>query len=476
MIEGAAATRSDGLDSLRGATVAAMLLVNNPGSWDPQVILPQLQHAAWNGWTCTDLVFPFFLFVVGVSLSLSLRRRGASGAGGLALLRHAAARAAALVLLGLMQARFPLLERHPRGLSAALAEVGPGGVLLRVALLGSTVAGAGALVASGSRRRWLLALAACVGLATVGVAMDSMADLRWLAAHLAGARVPGVLARIGVCGLAAACILVARPTARWWAAWAGGLLVVSMLATLYLPIPGFGRPDLTLAPDPSADATAARFSNWCVWIDTRVFGGRCHQVARDPSSGEVLWSFDPEGLGSTAGALVTVLLGAGVGRWLFPTGPRAGRIAGRLLLCGVAGMAAGALLDRWIPINKQLWTGSFALFTGGVACVALAACMRLPEAGVLRRAAAPAVWYGRNALVLFLGSSLCATLSIHLRVPAGVAADGTARMIPWKSWIYARLCEQLPPTQASLVHALGVVVVWAAVAGVLMRRRIFVRL
>ncbi len=54
-----------------------MLLVNNPGSWSH--IYPPLRHAAWHGWTPTDLIFPFFLFIVGVTTHLSLSRRRVRG-------------------------------------------------------------------------------------------------------------------------------------------------------------------------------------------------------------------------------------------------------------------------------------------------------------------------------------------------------------------------------------------------------------
>ena len=58
------------LDIFRGLTIAGMILVNNPGSWD--AAYPALRHSAWNGCTPTDLVFPFFLFIVGVAITLSL--------------------------------------------------------------------------------------------------------------------------------------------------------------------------------------------------------------------------------------------------------------------------------------------------------------------------------------------------------------------------------------------------------------------
>src|SRR4029077_1108940 len=61
------------LDVFRGATIAGMLLVNDPGTWS--AIYPPLEHAEWSGWTPTDLVFPFFLFIVGVTTHLSLRKR-----------------------------------------------------------------------------------------------------------------------------------------------------------------------------------------------------------------------------------------------------------------------------------------------------------------------------------------------------------------------------------------------------------------
>ena len=61
------------LDAFRGMTIAGMILVNNPGSWGH--IYPPLEHAEWHGLTPTDLVFPFFLFIVGIAISLALGKR-----------------------------------------------------------------------------------------------------------------------------------------------------------------------------------------------------------------------------------------------------------------------------------------------------------------------------------------------------------------------------------------------------------------
>src|ERR1700737_2962569 len=93
------------LDVFRGMTVAGMLLVNDPGTWS--AIYPPLEHAEWNGWTPTDLIFPFFLFIVGVTTHLSLGRRKAEGADRSALVRKIVRRGFMIVLVGLALNAFP---------------------------------------------------------------------------------------------------------------------------------------------------------------------------------------------------------------------------------------------------------------------------------------------------------------------------------------------------------------------------------
>ncbi len=90
--------RLSALDAFRGFTIAAMVLVNNPGDWGN--LYSQLAHAHWNGWTFTDTIFPFFLFIGGVAMALSLGRLAAAGANRPALLRKLAKRAALIFLIG----------------------------------------------------------------------------------------------------------------------------------------------------------------------------------------------------------------------------------------------------------------------------------------------------------------------------------------------------------------------------------------
>ncbi len=93
------------LDVFRGLTVAGMLLVNNPGTWG--AIYPPLGHAAWHGWTSTDLIFPFFLFIVGITTHLSLSSRRARGDSDAVLRRQVLRRGVLIVLIGWGLSAFP---------------------------------------------------------------------------------------------------------------------------------------------------------------------------------------------------------------------------------------------------------------------------------------------------------------------------------------------------------------------------------
>ena len=93
------------LDAFRGFTIAGMILVNNPGSWGN--IYPQLAHAAWNGWTFTDFIFPFFLWIVGVSMTFSFAVRKTKGDDNTKLLLGVLRRSAIMFGLGIFLTGFP---------------------------------------------------------------------------------------------------------------------------------------------------------------------------------------------------------------------------------------------------------------------------------------------------------------------------------------------------------------------------------
>jgi len=371
------------LDAFRGATIAAMLLVNNPGAWG-DVYVP-LRHAAWHGWTPTDLVFPFFLWIVGVAITFALAQRVAAGADHRQLRAHVWRRAGIIFLLGL------LLNAFPFGL---------------------------------------------------------------LSAHhfsFATLRVPGVLQRIGLCYLAASVIFL-RSTWRGQVAWTGGLLVVYSALLMLVPVPGYGAGQLT----------AQGSLPW--WIDSHLLAG--HTWTGAPAPG-----FDPEGLLSTLPAIATTLLGVLAGQILRTEATDSVK-ALRLGGLGVTLLISGLGLVPWMPINKNLWTSSFTLFTAGAAAMIFAGFYWLIEVRRYRRWATPLIIYGSNAIVIFVLAGLLGRLLgvIQWGGPAGAA-------VTLKGWIYtSAFAPYATPVNASLLFAVAFVLLHLLIAGLLWRRQWFVRI
>lgn len=111
------------LDAFRGLTIAAMILVNNPGTYN--AVYAQLKHSEWNGWTLTDCIFPFFLFIVGVSIVFSFARRREDGEAQSGLEQQVARRTLIIFGLGLFLNAFPIFH---------LSTLRIFGVLQRIAL------------------------------------------------------------------------------------------------------------------------------------------------------------------------------------------------------------------------------------------------------------------------------------------------------------------------------------------------------
>jgi predicted acyltransferase len=157
------------VDVLRGITIAFMILVNDPGDWDH--VFTQLDHAAWNGWTVTDLVFPTFLFLMGAAMVFSFAARAAKGDCRKTLTGHVFARAAKIFSLDLALVLFPHMDWT--GMRVY-------GVLTRIALC-YLLAGL-VLVATMKMRRRTAAIMGVVALLLVGY----WVLLRWVPVPGAG--------------------------------------------------------------------------------------------------------------------------------------------------------------------------------------------------------------------------------------------------------------------------------------------------
>jgi len=110
------------LDVFRGATIASMMLVNNAGTWS--AVYPPLRHAQWHGWTFTDTIFPFFLWIAGVSMTFSFAKRLERDDSRAGLLTHTLQRAAIIFLLGFFLNLFPLFQFSTVRIPGVLQRIG----------------------------------------------------------------------------------------------------------------------------------------------------------------------------------------------------------------------------------------------------------------------------------------------------------------------------------------------------------------
>lgn len=364
---GAHGGRLVALDVLRGLTVVGMLVVNNPG--DEARAFVQLRHAPWHGLRLADLVFPFFLAVVGVTTHLSLAGRAARGADDGAVRRQILRRAAWLVAIGV------LLNWYPFYRSGAIP----------------------------------------------GIAHPDLGDR--LVGRLLELRLPGVLQRIGI-AYAIGALLAWRASARRVALLAAALLLGHWALLTLLPVPGTGGVRGAALLDQPARTLAA----WCdrLLLDWRAAGLGVH-----------LWPFtpgwDPEGVLGTIPAVGTVLVGVLAGRWLGGRHAPARRVGG--LAAGAAGaLALGLAWSVALPLNKQLWTGSFVLVTAGLAGLLLAGLLvLLPPRGdgtPPPRWTSPFLDVGVNPIAAYVGASLLErVLRSSVKLPLDGRKVGTGRWV-----------------------------------------------
>ena len=366
-----AAERLDSLDVFRGLSIAAMILVSTPGSWN--AVYAPLDHALWNGWTPTDLVFPFLLFAMGAAVPFALARRRGTGRG---VARHILRRAGILFVLGLL---LNAIEAAP---PLQLATFRIPGVLQRIALVFLAVA--------------------------------------WLTEH-------GSL-RVQVATVVAA-------LAGYWA------------ALTLIPVPGVGAGLLT--PE----------GNLASFIDRALLGR--HLLTR---------LSDPEGLLSTLPAIATAMCGVFAGDWLKER--RQPHHSAWLWAAGLLATIAGLAWHRTFPINKNLWTSSFAVFSAGLAAQALALFHWLVDARGWRGWSRPLAAYGRNPLAAYFLSVGCDSLLTRVTV----TGSGSLKGIVYRSAIVPWLRPCCGAEAASLGYAIAYVALWGVILGELYRRRIFIRI
>lgn len=363
------------LDAFRGAVIAGMILVNSPGTY--RAIYAQLKHAEWNGWTFTDFIFPFFLFIVGVTTTLSIARR------------------------------------KERGDSDSMVELG----ILRRSLI----------------------------LFGLGLFMNTFPIF-----HLSTIRIPGVLQRIAVCYLATAFIVLKDGVkGRIW--WAAGLLAFYSLLMKFGPVPG------------ATAGTLEPGMNFAAYLDSLVLEGH-------------MWphyeTWDPEGIFSTVPAIATTLIGALTGECL-RSGLSDREKTVRMVVAGSVLLVLGLILNGWIPINKNIWTTSYCLFTGGLAVVSFAAFYWIIDVKGRRIWTKPFVILGANAITVYV---LSETLDTTLRfIRFTVPSD---RNYSIRSYVFRHYFEPATASlpNASLLFAIAYLLLMFLVAWFMWKKRWFIKI
>jgi len=373
-------TRLTSLDVFRGATIAIMILVNDPGSGGDAY--PQLKHAAWNGWTMTDMVFPFFLWIMGVAMTLSLAKRKAQGATTGSLILHALKRSIIIFALGIVVNGFPF------GVGAAF----------------------------------------------------SFATLR----------IPGVLQRIAICYfLVSVLFLYVRP--RTLVITAAGLLVAYWALVKLVPVPGYGPGIMNPV------------GCLCWYVDSNLLAG--HTWVYAPAPG-----FDPEGIVSTLPSICTTIFGVLTGLYLRTDRTRETKSA-EMFVAGYIMVLAGVVADMWLPINKNCWTSSYAIFMGGWALVCFSTVYWLIDVRGMGRFLEPFRIFGLNAITLYVVSELLGTL---LWVITLQQADG--KVLTLHDQIYGSLFAPFfSPANASLAFALVYVFLHFVLGWVMWKRGWIIR-
>jgi predicted acyltransferase len=390
-----------------------MILVNDPGDWAQTYA--QLDHAKWNGFTLTDLVFPNFLFLVGASIILSLQAR---------------------------------IRRSPSGkLNSATRRDLALHVLRRSAII---------------------------------FALDLFFGL-YPHFHYTHLRLYGVLTRIAICYLCAGLICLITQRARILVGIIAALLVGYWALMRFVSVPGCGIPthDIPLL-DPDCNLAAWLDRHIIDFFQKTIHTGRLYEHTRDP-----------EGLLSTIPAIATTLLGSVAAIWIrrvetgsahqVPSSITRTLGSNGLLLSGVLCLATGSLWNLWFPINKNLWTSSYVLFSTGWALLALAALYWLIDIRHFSDTRAgkwltfPWLVFGSNAIVAFCISVFLVENMLWIKIPYELGPNG--RPITAWFWIYHHLFAFNGSTRnTSLAFALVFVAICFIPNWLLWRKRKFIKI
>lgn len=329
-------SRINSIDVFRGLIISLMLFCENPGN--PQHVSAQFVHAPWNGITIADFGFPFFIFIAGASLPVSINKRKDRGASKLSIYIHILYRSMVIFLAGLFLNGFPAFD-------------------------------------------------------------------------LSVIRIPGPLQRIAVVYLVAG-VLILETNMLVEALTAVVLLVVYYLLVKYVNVPGHGAGIL------SQDGSLVQY------IDMQLLKGHMYST-----------TWDPEGIMGTIPSISTILSGVIGGQVLISAKLKKPAKIICLLTAGAAGILLAGLFNNWFPVNKNLWSSTFVLYTSGAALIILSLLYLISDVGRYLTAFKPFLILGKDALFIYVGFELVRRTLWMLTMADPVSGANT----PLYLWITNRI-------------------------------------
>ena len=364
------------LDIFRGATIALMVIVNTPGTWS--YVYGPLRHAEWHGCTLTDLVFPFFLFIIGVAMRFSFDKYDICKYG--PLFNNIIFRTMTIFVIGLLLNAFPFI-----------------------------------------RQNW-----------------------DW-----SSFRILGVLQRIALAYFFAS-FIVLRLDVK-------GLVKISffLLVGYWLLLMSYGFYS-------GQDPYSLKY-NLILVIDSFLLG-ESHLY------GGTGIQFDPEGLLSTIPSIVTILIGFLVGTMIKTTNDHQDNIQ-RMVVLGSLLIITGWLWSFGFPINKQLWTSSYVLYTAGIAIILLSGMIWMADIKKIDWWTKPFVILGSNAIFLYVLSSLWVKILLKI----SFELDG--KIVSGYFYLYKTIFQPIAGNiNGSLFFAISHVLMFLLILTWMHRKKIFIRI
>jgi len=283
----------------------------------------------------------------------------------------------------------------------------------------------------------------------------------WLHYCLTNVRVPGVLQRIAICYLIAMVIFL-RTTLRGQVIWTAGILLAYRLLMAFAPFPSSFQGETHYV-----FGLYEKGNNFSAYVDNLLLNGPV--IGTHVTKGAATW--DPEGIVSTLPAIASCLFGILTGHLLRTRRSEAEKTAW-LMVAGTLLMWLGQWLNLWLPINKSLWTSSYAVFMAGLAMICFGVCYWFVDVKGCRTLVKPLAVYGMNAITLFVLSGVLGRL---LAINISTAAS-SAEVVSIHSYFYGNSFAPLAnDNNSSLLWAVMWVIMMYGVALVMYRRKWIVK-